>query len=154
MTPLKFIRQHKNFCLALCLLSLVSSESFAAKKYYKWVDDKGVTLYSETPPRGQSAQTVTTYSSRGTPAPQTAAEKAKQKQAASKQAEAQNTQEETRERIKDPSLCRSAKENLQVITTNHRIRLRNEDGTMALLSEEDKQKQKQDALKIIADHCE
>jgi len=131
------------------ILSLSATDALAAKKFYKWVDDQGVVHYSATPPKGQKSSVITTYNRRGTPGPNQATEKPKE----TNNKEDDSEKPETNERIKDPKLCASAKKNLEVIETNHRIRLRGDDGQMRILSAEEKESQKKNSEKIVSDHC-
>lgn len=132
------------------ILSMSATDALAAKKFYKWVDDQGVVHYSATPPNGQKSSVITTYNRRGTPAPNQTTGKPGE---TNKETEAPQKQE-TKEQIKDPKLCASAKKNLEVIETNHRIRLRGEDGKMKMLSAEEKEAQKKNSEQIASDHCE
>lgn len=137
-------------CLAACLLTsgVLSTDAVAAKKFYKWVDENGVTHYSERPPRGQKAQQVTTYTGRGTPPPTP-------KTAASDEAKAEAEQSTSAQAdpIKDPKICNSARKNLDILDRSNRVRLRGENGELVTLSNEQKESQRKTALKAVKEHC-
>ncbi|MCV6614517.1 MAG: DUF4124 domain-containing protein [Cellvibrionaceae bacterium] len=132
--------------LGIALLggSLSSPELSAAKKFYKWVDKDGVVHYSATPPKGQKAELITTLTGRSsTPVKQKPAETKAEKKAT----------EAIAEPAKDPALCKRAQRNLKVLESNHRVRIKGEDGNLSMLSHEQKQKQIDAAKKVIDQHC-
>lgn len=145
-------------CIALCCLAtgLISSDTLAAKKFYKWVDKDGVTHYSERPPRGQKAQVVTTYAGRGTPAPAAAPkaeDKKDQDRGESTEAGGEKSAANTGP-TKNPQICQSARRNLEILERSNRVRLQDENGELKTLSNEEKEKQRQTAQKAVEQHCE
>lgn len=140
-------------CLAACFLAsgFLSSDALAAKKFYKWVDEKGVTHYSERPPRGQKSQQITTYTGRGTPPPPPKTSAADKEKQDSEKADA--TANEQAEPIKDPKICSSARKNLDILDRSNRVRLRGENGELVTLSNEEKESQRKTALKAVKEHC-
>lgn len=130
----------------------LSQMNMAAQKYYKWVDSKGVTHYTTTPPAGKKAALVKTYNSR-TKAPKpstkpesTAANKAKEEG----EAEAANQKPQY---AKNPEYCKAARNNLTTIDSNNRIRLKDNDGNLRYATHEEREKRRQEALKAIKINC-
>lgn len=133
--------------IASCFLvtAVMSNDAHAAKKFYKWVDKDGVTHYSERPPKGKQAEVVNTYTGRGTPPPNQAAKEKEEKPEEETQAAPQP--------IKNPEVCQSARRNLEILNRNNRVRLKDENGELTILSQEQKEKQRKTAEKAVKDHC-
>ena len=55
---------------------------------------------------------------------------------------------------KNPEFCQRARENLETLNTAARIRMRDEDGELRYINEEEKEEQRQRAREAIATHCE
>lgn len=50
----------RRLALSLCVCGLVAAHAaFAANGLYKWIDEKGVVHYSDTPPVGKAAKKIT-----------------------------------------------------------------------------------------------
>ena len=55
---------------------------------------------------------------------------------------------------KNPEQCKRAQENLETLNTKVRIQIRNDQGEIRPLSEEEKEAQRKQAIDAIAVHCE
>jgi len=135
--------------LASFLASLaLSSNSLAARSFYKWVDQDGVTHYTTTPPPGQKATLVKTYGDKSRPTP-TPSQSNKTKVAnADKSSDSGAPQYQ-----KNPEYCRQARKNLTTIDSSNRVRLKDASGELRYLSHQEKLKRRDEALKAIKINC-
>ena len=135
----------------LLLASIAASYAFAAKTYYKWVDDEGVTHYSERKPQGTNAQEVNVFTGRSEPTTNNVTGKPLEND----QAATESTDEEVDpEALKDPERCKIAQKNLETMQNNNRIRMKDPaSGEYRFLSEQEKQQQMADAQKAIEESC-
>ena len=118
----------------------------AAKDFYKWQDDNGVTHYSAQPPKGRKTSTkVKAYNIYGNPKETKAP---RQAQAATK-----TTPEVTRAPVdKDPGRCKAARENLKIMQENARVRIKDGD-EIRYLNEKELSDKVDAAQKTIKEHC-
>ena len=109
----------------------------AAKEYYKWVDEKGVTKYSEQAPVGIPSEKVNTYSGTSTKYDPSAAiaqtEEAKKEQA--HMAELKDKADKLEEAEKEK--CAKVSEQRKVLTERGRVRMKEKDGTERVLTTEE-----------------
>tara|TARA_R110002073_G_scaffold241533_7_gene403602 strand:- start:1100 stop:1540 length:441 start_codon:yes stop_codon:yes gene_type:complete len=122
-----------------CLLA--AATLVQAAPLYKWVDENGVTHFSEYPPENQSGteavdiRGIPSISGQGSPAPQspdTAAVTTAAQQPLIPEVE------KVENPIKSPELCQQARQNLAQIQTNRRVRAPDpETGELRYLSEEE-----------------
>jgi Domain of unknown function (DUF4124) len=146
--------------LILATTVLVFSTHFATaagKVVYRWTDERGNQVNSDRPPPpGIKYETIATTSSmmhtvepeNSNSAP-TANPKTGKEDPASPVADA-NAQASQ----KNPELCARAKDNLTQLDTHARIRLRDDQGEVRYLSEEEKSLEKQKAQDAIKVFCE
>ncbi len=126
----------------LFLACLLTVATFAqAAPLYKWVDENGVTHFSEYPPENQSGtesvdiRGIPSISGQGNPAAQTS-------ETAAVSSPAQQPLipevEKVENPVKSPELCQQARQNLAQIQTNRRVRAPDpETGELRYLSEEE-----------------
>jgi hypothetical protein len=144
--------------LFLTTALLVFSTSFAnaaGQVVYRWTDESGNQVNSDRPPPlGVEYETISTSSSmvhtvepENSPAPPAANPEEGKEAAASPVAEAPASQ-------KNPEFCATAKSNLSQLETHARIRLRDDNGEVRYLSEEEKAVEKQKAQDAIKAFCE
>jgi hypothetical protein len=143
--------------LALTIFIGVAGTVFSAhagSTYYRWQDDRGNPVHSDRPPPGGVPyEVITTGSSlvRQVDAGEGAVP-ATTEPTVSNDFEPVNT---SRNPVKkSPEQCQRARENLQTLNTKSRIQIRNDQGELRPLSEEDKEIQRQQALDVIAVHCD
>ena len=125
---------------------------------YKWVDENGVTQYTQYPPQNRQADVVAPPP----PAedPQEAQKKLEatlqkqneQHEAATTAGEEQaKTTEQAEQREKN---CQTARSNLEKLTTGGRKRIIGADGVASYLTEEDQQARIDTAKKQIEEFCD
>lgn len=126
---------------------------------YKWVDDKGVTQYTQYPPPNREAEVMVPPP---TPAqdPDGAQLKLedqlkqldeKQKARAESEAEAAKAKAQADQRKKN---CATARSNLENLTTGGRKRVMGADGVATYLTEEERQAKIAEAKKHIKESCD
>ena len=151
------MKQVTRACLAAAAFMIVASAGFSAhasSTYYRWQDDRGNPVHSDRPPpAGTPYEVITTGSSlvRQVDAEEGAVP-ATTEPTVSNDFEPVNTSKTTTK--KNPEQCQRARENLQTLNTKARIQVRNDQGELRPLSEEEKEIQRQQAMDVIAVHCD
>ncbi|HHQ42067.1 MAG TPA: DUF4124 domain-containing protein [Chromatiales bacterium] len=143
---------------ALLALALGAPGAPAAERVYKWVDEQGVTHYSQTPPAGVEATPldVATGAPAGGSAEQ-ALERYRKVLAPPKAAEEKasagkvDPAKEAEARARN---CKVARERLAILTARSRILVLRPDGTSERLTEEQRQAEIERMKAIIAANCE
>jgi len=145
--------------LAVAMLSALPG-AYAGSSLYKWEDDQGITHYSERPPAGVSnfekvnaeiapgnapvdykpAGAAETQQKSSDVAAETAAAAA-----ASEQAQASTSASDER--------CEKARKNLEALTSFARIRVKDPDGQVRFLSEQEVNTRKMEAQALLQDEC-
>lgn len=126
---------------------------------YKWVDEKGVTQYTQYPPPNRQHQVVVPPPP---PAqdPQGAQQKLEQtlqkldeqrQGRAEAEAEQAKAKQESERREQN---CRAARSNLQALTSGGRKRVMGADGVATYLTEEDRQSRIAEAKRQIEEYCQ
>ena len=141
---------------ALLLTLLVALPSAAAgNTHYRWTDDRGNPVHSDRPPpKGTDYEVVTTGSSlvrrvsgdEGAVPPETMPRVGNEFD--------QIDMEAPKEVEKNPEYCERARKNLEALENANRIRVRNDQGEMRVLSDEERDAEKIKAQDAIAVHCE
>ncbi len=150
------MKQVTRACLAVTALILVAGAGFSAhasSTYYRWQDDRGNPVHSDRPPpAGTPYEVITTGSSlvRQVDAEEGAVP-ATTEPTVSNDFEPVNTSKAPVK--KSAEQCQRAQENLQTLNTKTRIQIRNDQGELRPLSEEDREIQRQQAMDVIAVHC-
>jgi len=146
--------------IALLFLTLLFTSAVQAKAYYKWIDERGVTHYGSQPPAAYMDSATKINISSSTPSGKTTAQTkidARKKKLSEKptvdntntmEQQAQKEQEEANMRN-----CEVYRKNLILIGQNHRIREKNADGVVVMLSEEEKQTRIKTAKDFITEFC-
>ncbi len=125
----------------------------AAKEYFKWVDENGVTRYAETPPAGVHAEKVNTYAgSSSTYDPsaenaETAEAKAEAKHKEELEAQARKLEEDEKQR------CQKVSDQYKTLKERGRVRMRDKDGNERVLSPEEHAAKLAELEKYLADMC-
>jgi len=142
--------------LAVAVLLLLST-SYGGQ-VYKWVDENGTTVYSQTPPPRQQAEKIAPP-----PPPPTNPETARQELDAQikRLDEARTTrlmteQEGTAKRTsqqQSKAACEQARQRLAAIPASPQVVMQSPDGTARRLSYEELQKLREEAEKQVADFC-
>ena len=142
---------------ALLGLGLAASLAYAAA--YKWVDEQGVTHFSQFPPTGRQVETIATPKSppadnaptSPSPAAEPAAKAPDQPPAdGTPKTEAEAKQQLAAVRQEN---CRRARANLNTLTTGGRLRYTDAEGTVRYLSDEERAQRVEEAQKQIEQYC-
>jgi len=148
--------------LAIPLLSALISQTSFAQNFYKWVDEKGATHYTQTPPPQQPIKKVavnprlpadsanaiknlndqTKKDLKDTTNNEIAAEKTKQ-----------NATADIDRRNKNSAACDQIKANLALIQSGQRIRTLDANGERTYLTEEQKAAQIKEQTAQIKNNC-
>jgi hypothetical protein len=140
--------------LILAVLLLPLSGASAGETLYRWLDDRGNPVNSDRPPpKGVEYEVISTSSSmvRKVDSDEGAVP-LEVKSTASNDFEVVDTSTPRIE--KNPEFCQRAQDNLTQLDTHARIRLRNEEGEIRYLDEEEKAAERQKALDAIEAFCE
>lgn len=126
---------------------------------YKWVDEKGVTQYSQFPPPNRKAQVMVPP-----PPPAEDPEGAQKKLEATLQKldeehKAKTTAAEEKQKAAETAkqrqqACQAARDNLEKLTTGGRKRIMGADGVASYMPEEERQKQITLAKDAIKKYCD
>lgn len=125
---------------------LASSIQAASNGHYRWTDKTGTVQYSDRPPEGVEAEFIQ-FSGSPTPTRENKDDSATQQP---EDEQGQRTLQAMPE--KDPKLCEQAKKNLKALEAS-RIRITEPDGSKHILSEEEKEQQRENARKFIKVYC-
>ena len=140
--------------LILAALLLPLSGASAGETLYRWLDDSGNPVNSDRPPpQGIDYEVVSTSSSmvRKVDAEEGAVP-LEVKSTASNEFEEVDTSKPRIE--KNPEFCARATDNLTQIDSSARIRLRNDEGEVRYLSEEEKLAEREKAISAMDAYCE
>lgn len=143
----------------LLFLSVLFAGTSSAQEYYKWMDDRGVTHYGSQPPAEyiDSATKIRVDSS--TPSGKAAAQSKidKREKQLTEKAPSESTtvaqQIEKEQQEANKKNCEIYRKNITLISQNHRIREKNAEGEVVMLSEEEKQSRLKTAKDFIAEYC-
>jgi hypothetical protein len=143
----------------LLLLLAVTAATLASAEVYRWVDEAGVTVYSQTPPEHGEADRINPQA-----APAREAERAKSELesirkgvddhlGARKEAGEARREQEERARVRRAN-CETARANLASLEAAAGRLVRLPDGSYARLEEEDRQQRMDEARRVVADECD
>lgn len=152
------------FVAALKLIAgmaiVMSTTAAMAAKYYKWVDESGVTHYSAQPPEAGKGEIIRVKS--GQSSDKDAAMKRLEERRAKLQqdADARNNpkfdpQAEADKRNAEAlkKQCENRRKNLKIMTENNRVRMLDENGESRVLPEEERQAKIKEAKDFISENC-
>ncbi len=135
------------------LLTLAGLSAHAGSTYYRWQDDRGNPVNSDRPPpAGTAYEVITTGSNlvRKVDADEGAVP-ATTEPSVGNEFEQVNAKKEPVK--KNAEQCKRAQENLQTRNTKARIQIRNDQGELRPISEEEKEVQRKQAIDTMAVHC-
>jgi hypothetical protein len=133
----------KKFLLGFALVASVMSPSLYADKIYSWIDEKGVTHYGKNPPKDTPSRMINARTGHSEPVDYSDPAKKEGKTEGAKAAVA----------APDPERCANARKNLQVLTTNPRVRTTDANGEQRFMTPEEMQAQVETMEQIIAAEC-
>lgn len=142
--------------LLTCIIAtswLTATETIAEGKSYRWVDETGTTVYSQTRPTSGEATEIKTSTARATnasPKPDQKSPEPTQKSASERVTEAKKQAEISA--ILEQN-CDNAKHNLNVYQNLGRKLVKMPDGSYDRPTEEERQKKIKDAEKQIEEFC-
>ena len=144
--------------IALTTATLLLMLSNAEAGMYRWVDDNGVTVYSQTPPASGNATEVKVQTGTPTPAaaPAAAAQPTTTDQKADQTAAAPSgpTKEELAESEKiRKENCEAARHNLDIYQNLGRKMIKTPDGLYKRPNEEERQAMIKEAQEAIKEFC-
>lgn len=143
-----------SIAIACFILGLTQLGAAASKPLYQWTDKTGKTHFSDLPPTDIDAEhvkvvgkvkghkTSSSISPPSTPQKEVTENKPKQP-----------PELEILPPAKDPKLCAKAKGNLKALSRTPRVRIKEPDGSQRILSEHEKQAQRDKAKKHIRTYC-
>ena len=140
--------------LSLVVLVCGSLAVHAGATYCRWQDDRGNLVHSDRPPpTGTPYEVISTESSlvRHVDADEGAVPATTKPTVGN---EFEQSDESKTPPKKNPEQCKIAQENLQTLSTKVRIQIRNDQGELRPLSEEEKEIQRKQAQDTIEAHCE
>ncbi len=142
--------------LALAALLFTASQLvLAGNTVYRWLDDRGNPVHSDRPPpTGTPYEVISSGSNlkrvvkanEGAVPPEV-------KPRAGNEFKPVDTKAKEELYEKNPELCALAQTNLATLTSAARVRLRDENGELAFLTEEQKAEQVERAEQMIKVHC-
>ena len=135
-------------------LVLSGNPPAVAETYYRWIDDRGNPVHSDRPPaEGVDYEVVSTDSSlvRPVEAGKGAVPK-KVTPTASNDFKPVETAEAMVE--KNPEYCQRAQDNIWILDHHARNRMRNDQGEMVFLDEDQKALQRQQSMDAIEAYCD
>jgi hypothetical protein len=136
--------------LGLALLLVGSAEA----RMYRWVDDSGMTVYSQSPPPSGEATEIKVNTSTAAP-PQKPSTDGQAKEAAAPEKPAGPTKAEIEEsnKIKADN-CKAATSNLSLYENLGNKLVKTPDGLYKRLTEEERQQKIQESKKGIEEYCD
>ncbi|MEQ8265246.1 DUF4124 domain-containing protein [Pseudohaliea sp.] len=156
------IRQSCSATLIAVLAVLLAMPATAASStYYRWKDDQGNLVMSDRPPADSSIEFETVGPDGSLRRPPAADEGsavstpgAGSGTAAAREEGGAQAATPSSSPPPDPELCAQARANLRTLESAARIRMQGEDGEMRFLDDEEREAQRQEALRAIEAHCE
>jgi Domain of unknown function (DUF4124) len=145
------------FALVLALALPIFSGSFAnaaGQVVYRWVDEQGNQVNSDRPPpKGTDYEVISTQSSMVRPVDANeGAVPAEVKPSPDNQFEPVDTSTPRIE--KNPEYCQRAQDNLAALDMKVRIQMRDENGEVHFLTDEERDVQRHKALNMIKANCD
>jgi len=146
----------------LALFLMVASKSVSAAEYYTWVDDDGVTNYSQRDPEGYKAEYITESQRRFgreqfDPPPPSEASTPAATSTGNVNADAAVADEKAAiaqelAKVKQDN-CRIGTQNLARLESYSRIKVRDDDGEERFLNDDEKAQRTDEARALIRDNC-
>jgi len=137
--------------ILMCTAGITASAAGAT--YYRWQDDRGNLVHSDRPPpRGTAYEVISTQSSlvRRVGADEGAVPATTQPTVGNDFEQVAKNKEAIK---RNPEQCKRARENLDTLNTKVDIQIRNDQGELRPLNEEEKEAQRKQAQATIDVHC-
>lgn len=139
---------------ALAVLLFAGVSAHAENTYYRWQDAQGNPVHSDRPPPiGTPYEVITSGSSmvRKVDANEGAVPATTEPTVSN---DFQPVEANKKPVKKNAEQCKRARENLQTLDTKVRIQIRNDQGELRPLSQEEKEIQRKQAIDTMAAHCD
>lgn len=151
---MKFLSASSALVIASVTMALSGPAVQAGDTYYRWQDQNGRPVHSDRPPpKGVDYEVVSTGSRLKRSVD--SSEGAVPRSVEPTPGDPFKPVELTKVKIeKNPEYCARAKENLAALNGEVRIRMRDENGEIYFLSEEDREYQRKRAMDTVKAHCE
>ena len=140
----------KQFALALGISAMLLAGNAAAKEYYKWSDDNGVTHFTPAPPTDRPSEVVNTYAGSSTVYDPSAANAATTEAKTEKNQLEKTKEEEKKTASQKDEKCKKVAEQIKTLTERGRVEIVDKEGNTRVLTP-DEQKQKIQEYKTYID---
>jgi hypothetical protein len=157
---LKYVNITGAVALALVLLGQGGVCAAAEDNLYRWTDEQGNQVNSDVPPPAGVEYEVLSTSSSMVRSVETGEEKAARSEQAAgsgpgKPSEPKVYEDDRRITIeKNPEYCAQARDNLAQLDTRARIRMRDDQGEVRYLDEDERALEREKAIAAIEAYCE
>ena len=141
-------------CLLAILLGASSFSHAGPDGHYRWTDENGKVHYSDRPPAGVDAEFIRFTGSKSSPKPSTPEGEENTAGAKAEGATPPGTLEVEPETPKDPKICAQAQSNLKALSGNPKVRITETDGSKRLLTNDEKEAQRERARGFIKLYCD
>jgi hypothetical protein len=132
----------KKRLLGIALSCFMISPIVMADKIYSWVDSKGVTHYGENPPKDTPARLLNARTGHSDPVVYE-----------NRDTKSTTTTEKAQAATPSAERCELVRKNLQMLTTNPRVKTTDKNGETRIMTPEEMQTQVENMEAIIADEC-
>src|SRR5690606_1529234 len=130
---------------------LVIGNPATAAKVFKWVDENGVTHFSEHPPKNTASSQIKPKIVHSEPVNY---ESTAETEAVSENATARKAEEELAQSLKEPTRCAAARKNQETLENCGRVRVKNEnDDGFHYLTPDEQQEKLRATNKAIEESC-
>lgn len=133
---------------AIMLLAGLLAAGATAAKVYKWVDDEGVTHYSQQPPPGGEAQVIDPEVSRP---PEGSADEASASGSEASGATSDDAEGETQSLA---DFCQQLRDQAQLLASDRPVKIKQSEDTLVTLEGERRQRRLEDVKSQIQQHCQ
>ncbi|WP_304707673.1 DUF4124 domain-containing protein [Haliea sp. E1-2-M8] len=139
----------------IVLLAAGSLHVGAADNYYRWLDNRGNPVHSDRPPpAGIDYEVISTSSGLKRVVPgERGAVPAEVKPRVGNEFKPEPRRTEATS-FKNPEICASARKNLNTLKTHARLQVRDNQGDMAYISDEERLRLMNEAQSLIDQYCE
>ena len=154
---------HRRSCMLLLAAALASGP--AAGAIYKWVDEKGVTQYSEKPPQGKKSAEVPIRSQSAAPVtppgPQGGAKTWQEQEAEFRQRRAEQEEQRLKKEAQDRvgaadrlRTCLQARQDLHVLEQQRPVYTINAKGERVFIEDKDRDQYRERMRRIVEQTCD
>lgn len=132
-----------------------STLAFAGENLYRWLDDRGNPVYSDRPPpRGIGYEVISSQSSlKRVVSPEQGAVPPEVKPRVGNEFQPVSSRPES-EGFKSSEICARARENLEALRNYARLQVRNDQGDMEYIDDEQRLEMMRESEALIEQHCE